>query len=119
MFLRIFFSLCSSFLAISASSQAPLLSNLISPRETGFAAVSDHLGLGTHQQSKYRIYFVRMAKSYPSTFQCRDGVSGTRTFPCFVLLLQISSLLALSKALAGGFVEAEEGMCAGNSNIEK
>lgn len=59
MFLRIFFSRCSSFLAGSASSQAPLLSNLISSGETGFDAVSDHLR--THQQSKYQIYFVRTA----------------------------------------------------------
>lgn len=65
MFLRIF-SLCSSSLAISASSQAPLLSNLVSPRETGFAAVSDHLG--THQQSKYQMYFVRKPGSCPSPF---------------------------------------------------
>ena len=84
MFLRIFFSLCSSFLAISASSQAPLLSNLISPSETGFAAVSDHLG--THQQSKYQIHFVRMAKIYPSTCNAETGSLGPGPLPalcCF------------------------------------
>lgn len=63
-----------SFPGNISSTPAPLLSNLIRARETGFAAVSDHSD--THQQSKHQICFVRMAKSYPSPFQCRDKISG-------------------------------------------
>lgn len=64
-----------SFPGSISSPPALLLSNLIRARETGFAAVSDHLD--THQQSKYQPCSVRMAKSCSSPFQCRDKISGT------------------------------------------
>lgn len=107
MLLRILFSLLSSFLAVSSGFQAPLLSNLISPRETEFAAVPDHLGI--HPQRKFQLGFTGMAQSYPSTFECRDRAPGPAPLPA-LCCCSIPALLAFSSTLTGTFLGTEGDM---------
>lgn len=104
MLLRIFFSLCSSFLAVSSSFQVPLLSNLISPRETGFAAVPDHLGI--HLQRKFLLFYRNGPKLPQHLLMQRQGLQDLRlSLLCAAAQFQPSDRYV--RWYRGGYVDGE------------